>query len=91
MVSFRDEIVAINTLFKATCSVSEGDLPISHIWYRVDGHIIMPSDNNETSATISITPTQRSDYGNYTCTATNILGSSNYTLQIIEAGKGNRK
>ena len=66
------------------CIVHAGTLPMNVTWQTPEGSTITSILTSHTSWNISITPTTRSHYGTYICTATNNLGSDNDTLNLVE-------
>ena len=58
------------------CEVIDGDSPISYSWTGPDGQTLFPGDTDG-SITVNI-----STYGNYTCAATNDIGTRRVTLEI---------
>ena len=64
-----------------SCEAIAGDPPISYYWTGPDGWTLSPGDTDG-SITVNI-----STYGNYTCAATNDIGTRRVNLTLFEAGK----
>ena len=86
VISSDGPAVVYGTTVQLVCVALAGDLPISFIWSYPNGSLISTGSTNDTASTISITPTMKLSYGNYTCTANNTFGSSSDVISIIEAG-----
>ena len=80
-------VVVSGSTVQLTCVATAGDLPISFTWSDPGMVDIMPDSSNATASTISITPTMSSDYGIYTCLASNEFGEGNDVVSIIQAGE----
>ena len=79
-------VVVSGSAVQLTCIVSSGDLGISFSWSDPAGAAISPSPINDTASVISITPMMSSQYGTYTCVASNRFGNGSDTVIITEAG-----
>lgn len=68
-------------LIHLLCEAIAGDHPITFAWTDPNGQNLSPDDmDGNITATINI-------YGNYTCTATNAVGMTRETIEIVEEGK----
>ena len=65
---------------KLVCEATAGDVPISYSWTGPTGKELT---NGEA---ISVTVSNREDYGNYTCTATNVVGADITVVKVTIAG-----
>ena len=79
-------MVVSGSAVQLACIISSGDLGISFSWSDPAGAAVSPSPINDTSSVISITPMMSSQYGTYTCMASNRFGNGNDTVIITEAG-----
>ncbi len=70
-----------------SCTATTPDLPITFTWTDPMGNEVTPLSGSATSSNISITTSTSSDYGTYTCVASNRFGSVNDTVTLIQAGK----
>ena len=80
-------VVVIGSTVQLTCVATAGDLPISLTWSDSSMGGITPDSFNNTASTVSITPAMSSDFGIYTCMASNTFGEGNDVVNIIQAGK----
>ncbi len=67
-----------------SCTATTPDLPITFTWTDPEG---TPLSDSATSNNISITTSMISNYGTYACVASNMFGSGNDTVTLIQAGK----
>ena len=86
VLSPESSVVVSGSTVQLTCMASSGDLPISFTWSYSSGDVINPVSSNDTSSTISITPTMSSDFGTYICMASNTFGNGSDVINIIQAG-----
>ena len=76
--------VLLGTTVDLVCEATAGHTPISFSWTDSNGNAVSPGD---TDGTISVTLSSAGDYGNYTCTATNLLGNDVSDVEIIQGCK----
>ena len=71
------------------CISTHGDYPITFMWTGPDDNMLdmMIISSNNYSSEVTISTTETSVFGKYTCLATNSFGSSNGTLTIVQASK----
>ncbi len=71
------------------CISTHGDYPITFMWTGPDDNMLdmMIISSNNYSSEVTISTTETSVFGRYTCLATNSFGSSNGTLTIVQASK----
>ena len=79
-------VVVSGSAVQLACIISFGDLGISFSWSDPAGAAVSPSPINDTASVIAITTMMSSQYGTYTCVASNRFGSGNDTVIITQAG-----
>lgn len=84
---FGEESVNAGDTISAHCTVTKGDLPISIQWY-LNGRLVNENDGILTGYlgkkinSLAIDSVQAEHNGEYTCSATNLAGSSNFTTYL---------
>ena len=66
------------------CSASVGIPPITYTWTSPNGVVVA------SQSIFQLRPTRALDYGVYTCTAANVYGTNNATVQVMYPGKPGR-
>jgi hypothetical protein len=85
--SFGDSPVHSGQTAQVTCLVSEGDLPLNITWSFQGGVIdlhsgVVTTNIGKKASSLLIDSVSEVQSGNYTCTAQNRAGSSDYTASL---------
>lgn len=84
---FGEELINAGDTVSAQCTVTKGDLPIKIIWY-LNGKLVDKNSGIFTSnvgkkiSTLAIDSVQADHIGEYTCSASNSAGSTNFTTYL---------
>ena len=88
--SFGDEPSNFGDSASIQCSTTSGDLPIQVTWFlngkRVDKNSVSLSTVGKRLSILNIDSVDGYHAGNYTCVATNLANSVNYTALLIVNG-----
>ena len=81
----------IGSIFSFNCTPSAANPPVDTVSIEVDGSPVTSGDNvMVTGNVLTIPSVQRSQSGNYSCTATNTLGSAVIYQHVLIADGGER-
>lgn len=88
--SFASRLVA-GQRATVTCSIYEGDPPLTFVWLKDANVISKGSQNVETSegagySTLTISPLSLQNSGNYTCVVSNAAGSDSTSSSLTVHG-----
>lgn len=89
---FGDSVINEFDMVSAYCSVNKGDLPIDISW-RLNDRRIFTNDgisitrSNQRSSVLSIESVRDRQAGNYTCVASNVAGTAEYTTVLAFNGE----
>lgn len=89
---FGDSVINEFDMVSAYCSVNKGDLPIDISW-RLNDRRIFTNDgisitrSNQRSSVLSIESVRDRQAGNYTCVASNVARTAEYTTVLAVNGE----
>lgn len=89
--SFGDTACHANQFIQASCTVSEGDLPLNITWMFNNEELdlypeITVAAVGRRISVLSIESVTYSHAGNYTCKARNLAGEVSYTAELLVNG-----
>lgn len=82
-----NNIIELQSTITVVCNANETSIPSMFIWHYPDGRNLTYTSSSIQSNNISIYFTDISDYGTYTCTVSNAIGSNSSDITFIQAGK----
>uniref|UniRef100_A0A1Y1KWP0 Ig-like domain-containing protein n=1 Tax=Photinus pyralis TaxID=7054 RepID=A0A1Y1KWP0_PHOPY len=85
--NFGDETMNDGDTVSAQCTVTKGDLPITILWYLNGKPVneygsVFTSYMGKRINNLAIDSVQANHVGSYTCSATNLAGSTNFSTYL---------